>query len=552
MDINFDSSKRSFIEVNYDSDEDEDGDQINFDVDPHQDKSRVFHYRIIVPPFHPGSRRNFKDFEEIPKDDCLQYDLPPSEEFMDNLRGLPLNRARTQSAFQARKENKKSRRPKSQPNLDSIIKKTTFESSEVENAEEEGVERGIEMSLADALDGLSTNTSTNTSHLETKDKYLRPKTVVVATKDQSRKNSPRPRSRTISNGDATTDREQGNYDKSGVQIEVETIRHPSHSSIGDNVKNKLLKPPGGHKLLKRTQSADGVKTNKLPVRRLSVDERTKTHLSRKDSSEVNSNINSETRKLSVAKESANQHNSRSSTRNLENVKPAITVAKSISCEEGKTHKLLARRASMDEGIKIYISKPEQDVTAEEQTESEEDLDAQISESVDLLPDDVNWTELISRTTLPNHEENITVKKPSRRQSEFQMRSTHNNTRKQTDETSLRKRTGSFNSAANSQNLAKGRRKSTASHLDPELERKYKLSSNETIYDARPDKALSKGYTTMQMTIRGKQVRICVPKFSKDDVIDRARAKTAAQMADDRTRGHHTVKEHKVQTKHALK
>ncbi|XP_032234760.2 uncharacterized protein LOC116616811 [Nematostella vectensis] len=48
------------------------------------------------------------------------------------------------------------------------------------------------------------------------------------------------------------------------------------------------------------------------------------------------------------------------------------------------------------------------------------------------------------------------------------------------------------------------------------------------YDARPDVALSKGYSTMQMTIGGKQVKLFVPKFTTevfDEVVDRARAKS---------------------------
>ena len=61
------------------------------------------------------------------------------------------------------------------------------------------------------------------------------------------------------------------------------------------------------------------------------------------------------------------------------------------------------------------------------------------------------------------------------------------------------------------------------------------SSHDFVYDARPDKALSKGYMTMQMTIGHKQVKVYVPKFSPgeclDDVtVERARAKSAVKAA----------------------
>ena len=62
------------------------------------------------------------------------------------------------------------------------------------------------------------------------------------------------------------------------------------------------------------------------------------------------------------------------------------------------------------------------------------------------------------------------------------------------------------------------------------------SAEDFVYDARPDKALSKGYMTMQMTIGGKQVKVYVPKFSTSECIDdvtpveRARAKSALKAA----------------------
>ena len=65
--------------------------------------------------------------------------------------------------------------------------------------------------------------------------------------------------------------------------------------------------------------------------------------------------------------------------------------------------------------------------------------------------------------------------------------------------------------------------------------KGRRSSQDFVYDARPDKALSKGYLTMQMTIGNKQVRVYVTKFSPggclDDVtVERARAKSAVKAA----------------------
>ena len=62
------------------------------------------------------------------------------------------------------------------------------------------------------------------------------------------------------------------------------------------------------------------------------------------------------------------------------------------------------------------------------------------------------------------------------------------------------------------------------------------SSQDFVYDARPDKALSKGYVTMQMTIGNKQVKVYVPKFSPGECLDnvtaveRARAKSAVKAA----------------------
>ena len=55
-------------------------------------------------------------------------------------------------------------------------------------------------------------------------------------------------------------------------------------------------------------------------------------------------------------------------------------------------------------------------------------------------------------------------------------------------------------------------------------------TKETVYDARPNKALSHGYSTMQMTIGNRQVKIYVPKFATDEIVGNVRAKSAAKKA----------------------
>ena len=49
------------------------------------------------------------------------------------------------------------------------------------------------------------------------------------------------------------------------------------------------------------------------------------------------------------------------------------------------------------------------------------------------------------------------------------------------------------------------------------------------YDARPNQSLCKGYVTMQMTVKGKQVKVHIPKFPNDEsepTLDRARKKVS--------------------------
>ena len=51
-----------------------------------------------------------------------------------------------------------------------------------------------------------------------------------------------------------------------------------------------------------------------------------------------------------------------------------------------------------------------------------------------------------------------------------------------------------------------------------------------VYDARPNQALCKGYVTMQMTVKGRQVKVHIPRFpsdSNDPVLDRVRTKASS-------------------------
>lgn len=59
------------------------------------------------------------------------------------------------------------------------------------------------------------------------------------------------------------------------------------------------------------------------------------------------------------------------------------------------------------------------------------------------------------------------------------------------------------------------------------------------YDARPGRSLCKGYVTMQMTVKGKQVKVHIPKFPHDSgesqpVIERARKKVADDKLQSKT------------------
>ena len=72
--------------------------------------------------------------------------------------------------------------------------------------------------------------------------------------------------------------------------------------------------------------------------------------------------------------------------------------------------------------------------------------------------------------------------------------------------------------------AASRRASTARSIDA-------ASVDISIRDARTDKSVSQEFTTMQMTIGGRQVKVHVPKFSSDalDTVERPRTKTSARF-----------------------
>lgn len=53
------------------------------------------------------------------------------------------------------------------------------------------------------------------------------------------------------------------------------------------------------------------------------------------------------------------------------------------------------------------------------------------------------------------------------------------------------------------------------------------------YDARPGRSLCKGYITMQMTVKGKQVKVHIPKFPHDSDSQPALERARKKVADDR-------------------
>ena len=74
------------------------------------------------------------------------------------------------------------------------------------------------------------------------------------------------------------------------------------------------------------------------------------------------------------------------------------------------------------------------------------------------------------------------------------------------------------------------RKSKVTAFSPRPERGPVDNAVTYAYDARPERSLCKGYVTMQMTVKGKQVKVHIPKFPHDTdsqpVLERARKKVA--------------------------
>ena len=74
------------------------------------------------------------------------------------------------------------------------------------------------------------------------------------------------------------------------------------------------------------------------------------------------------------------------------------------------------------------------------------------------------------------------------------------------------------------------RKSKKSSFSSQPERGSRDDAVTYAYDARPGRSLCKGYVTMQMTVKGKQVKVHIPKFQNDSesepILDRARKKVS--------------------------
>lgn len=91
------------------------------------------------------------------------------------------------------------------------------------------------------------------------------------------------------------------------------------------------------------------------------------------------------------------------------------------------------------------------------------------------------------------------------------------------------------------------KKLSGASLSPNVRKKSVLSSHSEhhpqddsvtyAYDARPGRSLCKGYVTMQMTVKGKQVKVHIPKFPHDSdsepVIERLRKKISIDRSQPR-------------------
>lgn len=81
-------------------------------------------------------------------------------------------------------------------------------------------------------------------------------------------------------------------------------------------------------------------------------------------------------------------------------------------------------------------------------------------------------------------------------------------------------------------------KSTESVFAWQSERNTRGDTVSYAYDARPNRSLCKGYVTMQMTVKGKQVKVHIPKFPNDSesepTLDHARKKISIARFQPRT------------------
>ena len=76
------------------------------------------------------------------------------------------------------------------------------------------------------------------------------------------------------------------------------------------------------------------------------------------------------------------------------------------------------------------------------------------------------------------------------------------------------------------------RKSKTTSSSPQQGRMRSNSAVSYAYDARPKQSLCKGYVTMQMTIKGKQVKVHIPKFPRDADSEPALERVKKKAAED--------------------
>ena len=111
--------------------------------------------------------------------------------------------------------------------------------------------------------------------------------------------------------------------------------------------------------------------------------------------------------------------------------------------------------------------------------------------------------------------------------------------------------GKFNIAPSDQELTPSHnggksepKKLSGASLSPNVRKKSVLSSHSErhpqddsvsyAYDARPGRSLCKGYVTMQMTVKGKQVKVHIPKFPHDSESEPAIERLHKKISNDRS------------------